>query len=90
MRYFFNMKIVSSKDGISISQWKYILDLMTETNMLGSKPSDTPIKVKKKTKINNRPNDKDRYQRLDGKLSYLSHTRSYIAFVVIVVSQHMH
>ncbi|XP_022852550.1 uncharacterized protein LOC111374150 [Olea europaea var. sylvestris] len=34
--------------------------------------------------------DKDRYQRLVGKLSYLSYTRLDIAVAVSVVSQHMH
>ena len=34
--------------------------------------------------------DKGRYQRLVGKLIYLSHTRPNIAFAVSVVSQYMH
>ncbi|KAL6351405.1 hypothetical protein AAG906_035197 [Vitis piasezkii] len=36
------------------------------------------------------PTDKGRYQRLVGKLIYLSHTRSDIAYAVSVVSQFMH
>ena len=32
----------------------------------------------------------DRYQRLVGRLIYLSHTRPNIAFAVSIVSQHMH
>ena len=34
--------------------------------------------------------DKERYQRLIGRLIYLSHTRPDIAFAVSVVSQFMH
>ena len=36
------------------------------------------------------PTDKERYQRLVGKLIYLSHTRPDIAYAVSVVSQFMH
>ena len=34
--------------------------------------------------------DKERYQRLVGKLIYLSHTRLDIAYAISVVSQFMH
>lgn len=34
IRYFLGMKIARSKKGISISQQKYVLDLLTETGML--------------------------------------------------------
>lgn len=36
------------------------------------------------------PNDKPRYQRLVGRLIYLSHTRLDIAYAVSVVSHFMH
>lgn len=35
--------MVRSKNGILISQQKYILDLLKETEMLGCKPADSPI-----------------------------------------------
>ena len=58
--------------------------------MLGCKPSDTPIEAGKRADNPGELVDKDRYQRLVGKLIYLSHTTSDIAFAVSVVSQHMH
>jgi hypothetical protein len=36
------------------------------------------------------PANKERYQRLVGKLIYLSHTRPDIAYAISVVSQFMH
>ena len=48
MWYFLGMEVARSKKGISVSQQKYTLDLLTETGMLGCKPSDTPIEARKK------------------------------------------
>ena len=47
MRYFLGMEVARSRKGISISQRKYVLDLLTETSMLGCKPSNIPIKARK-------------------------------------------
>ncbi|KAB1200448.1 hypothetical protein CJ030_MR0G007247 [Morella rubra] len=90
MRYFLGMEVARSKRGISVSQRKYILDLLTETGMLGCKPNDTPIEAGKRPEDDGNPVDKNRYQKLVGKLIYLSYTRPDIAFAVIVASQHMH
>ena len=60
--------------------------------MLGCKPIDTPMEVNKREENldEKMPIDKGRYQRLVGKLIYLSHTHPNIAFAVNRVSQHMH
>ena len=60
--------------------------------MLGCKLGDTPIDPNHKlgAMVDNDAVDKGRYQRLVGKLIYLSHTRPDIAFAVSVVSQFMH
>jgi hypothetical protein len=84
--------VARSKQGIFLSQRKYILDILTDTGMLASKPADTP------TELNHQlggypdqvPTKKERYQRLVGKLIYLGHTRPNITYVVSVVSQFIH
>ncbi|RVW21062.1 Retrovirus-related Pol polyprotein from transposon RE1 [Vitis vinifera] len=62
-----------------------------ETGMLGCKPVDTPMDpIGKIYKDNDsHPTDKDRYQRLVGKLIYLTHTRPDIGFAVSMVSHYM-
>ncbi|CAJ2646885.1 unnamed protein product [Trifolium pratense] len=84
-------RVARSKDGIVVSQQKYILDLLKETGMSGCRPADTPMDPNAKLwEEGSVPVDTGRYQRLVGKLIYLSHTRPNIAFSVSVVSQFMH
>nr|GEX53358.1 putative RNA-directed DNA polymerase [Tanacetum cinerariifolium] len=92
LMYFLGIEVMRSPQGIFICQKKYILDLLAETEMIDCKPADTPmitnqkLFMKTKAKFANR----DRYQRMVGKLIYLSHTRLDIAYAVGVVSQFMH
>jgi hypothetical protein len=60
--------------------------------MLGCKATDNPIEVNVKLGEDSESPlvDKGRYQRLVGRLIYLSHTRSDIAYAVSVISQFMH
>ena len=43
LRYFLGIKVTRSKQGIFISQRKYVINLLKETYMLGSKPKGLPI-----------------------------------------------
>ena len=90
-RYFLGMDIARTRHGIFVSQRKYVLDLLKETGMLGCKPASTPMESNKKigSGTDQTPMDKGRYQRLVGRLIYLSHTRPDIGFPVSVVSQYM-
>ena len=91
LKYFLGMEIARSKKGIAVSQRKYVLDLLNETGMLGCKPAETPMDstVKLDESDGSPPVDKGRYQRLVGKLIYLSHTRPDIGFSVSMVSKFM-
>ncbi|XP_059590835.1 retrovirus-related Pol polyprotein from transposon RE1 isoform X1 [Vitis vinifera] len=92
LKYFLGMEVARSRKGIVVSQRKYILDLLKETGMLGCKPIETPMDSQKKLGIEKEstPVDRGRYQRLVGRLIYLSHTRPDIGFAVSAVSQFMH
>lgn len=60
--------------------------------MLACQPVDAPMEVNHKHGAypDQVLTNKERYQRLVGKLIYLSHTRPDIAYAVSVVSQFMH
>ena len=92
LKYFLGIVVARSKHGVLLSQRKYVLDLLTETGMLGCKLVETPMEMNHKLEIHpdQAPIDKGRYQRLVGRLIYLSHTRLDIAYAVSVVSQFMH
>lgn len=76
LKYFLGIEVARSKQGIFLSQRKYILDLLSKVGLLECKPADTPIIQNHKLGEypNQVPTDKGRYQRLVGKLIYLSHT----------------
>ena len=92
LKYFLEIEVARSKNGIFLSQWKYVLDLLMEVGLLKCKPVDTPILQNHRLGeySNQVPADKVRYQRLVGKLIYLSHTHPDIVYAVSVVSQFMH
>jgi hypothetical protein len=91
LRYFLGIEVSRGSKGIFLSQRRYTLDLLTETGMIGSRPIATPIEQNHRLSCNDGTHvDRERYQRLVGRLIYLSHTRPDIAFAVSVVSQFMH
>ena len=92
LKYFMGIEVARSKQGIFLSQRKYVLDILTEVGMLECKPMDTPIVQNHRLRkySDQAPMDKGKYQRLVGKLIYLSHTCPDIAYVVSAVSQFMH
>ncbi|KAJ0444187.1 putative RNA-directed DNA polymerase [Helianthus annuus] len=92
LKYFLGIEVLKSNRGIFICQKKYVLDLLAETGMIDCKPSDTPMIMNQKLVMEEgaKLTDRGRYQRIVGKLIYLSHTRPDIAYAVGVVSQFMH
>jgi hypothetical protein len=91
LRYFLGIEIARSSKGIILSQRKYVLDLLSETGMLGCRPCGSPIDKNYQTYAESGdPMDRERYQRVVGCLIYLCHTRPDIAYAVSVVSRYMH
>jgi len=43
LKYFLGIEVAHSKEGIFISEQKYIVDLLIETGLLGCKAAETPI-----------------------------------------------
>lgn len=92
LRYFLWIEVAKSKDGIYMSQRKYILNLLIESKMLSCKPKSTPIDPKHQLggAIDGLPMDNGKYQRLVGKLIYLSNTWPNITYAIGIVSKFMH
>ncbi|GJV69414.1 ribonuclease H-like domain-containing protein [Tanacetum coccineum] len=96
LKYFLGIEVIKTNDGICLSQRKYCLEILSEYGLLAYKPSQTPIESK--LIIGGKPiNTKDKplkniteYQKLLGKLIYLTHTRPDISYAVYSLSQFMH
>lgn len=91
LRYFLGIEVAQSQKGIILTQRKYVLDLLNETGILGCRPASTPIDPNHKLCAESGdPVNKERYQRLVGRLIYLCHTRPDISYAVSIVSRYMH
>ncbi|GJU00031.1 putative RNA-directed DNA polymerase [Tanacetum coccineum] len=95
LKYFLGIEVVDTSSGICLNQRKYVLDLLSEYGMLACKPSKTPLVSK--LSISNEETENDSllenvtdYQKLMGKLIYLTHTRPDISYAVHCLSQFMH
>ncbi|XP_071708042.1 uncharacterized mitochondrial protein AtMg00810-like [Rutidosis leptorrhynchoides] len=95
LKYFLGIEVLKTEKGICLSQRKYCLELLNDYGLLGCKPMSTPIEPN--LCVNCDPSDKDQlltnvteYQKLVGRLIYLTLTRPDISFVVHILSQYMH
>ena len=89
LKYFLGIEVTQSNSEVVISQRKYTLDILTDTDMLNCKLVNTPMdpNVKLVPSKGELLRDPGRYRRLVGKLNYLTITRPDISFPVSVVSQ---
>ncbi|GKC81299.1 ribonuclease H-like domain-containing protein [Tanacetum coccineum] len=91
LKYFLGIKVIDINRGIFLNQRKCVLDLLSDYGMLACKPAKTPLMSK--LVISNEASDNDPildnitdYQKLMGKLIYLTNTRPDISYVVHCLS----
>ncbi|KAL3327204.1 hypothetical protein AABB24_037749 [Solanum stoloniferum] len=104
LKYFLGIEFSKTTEGILMNKRKYALGLVSELGLAGCKPTFTPLEfnhqltstmfdkcIGKNVNAEDRPlSDCGKYQRVVGRLLYLTMTRPDTTFVVQVLSQYMH
>lgn len=91
-KYFLGIEVARNSSGMYLSQRKYILDIISDTGLLGAKPVSHPIEQNHKLALAGGDTlpDPFRYRRLVGRLIYLSVTRPELSYAIHILSQFMH
>ncbi|XP_004309959.1 PREDICTED: uncharacterized mitochondrial protein AtMg00810-like [Fragaria vesca subsp. vesca] len=83
--------MAASQKGLFLNQRKYVLDLLEEAKVIECKPARTLLDSKLQFDTKGESLESlSYYQRLVGKLIYLTITRPDISYAVSIVSQFMH
>nr|XP_043611879.1 uncharacterized mitochondrial protein AtMg00810-like [Erigeron canadensis] len=95
LKYFLGIEVINTNNGVCLNQRKYCLDLISEFGLLAGKPISVPLDPNVHLSSEDSENDPvlkniTEYQRLIGRLIYLTHTRPDIAYTVHCLSQFMH
>ncbi|GKF11775.1 ribonuclease H-like domain-containing protein, partial [Tanacetum coccineum] len=94
LKYFLGIEVIKSDKDLCLSQRKYCLELLKDYGLLGCKLVFTPMVPNsvlpyKPTEDDPLLNNITGYQKLFGKLIYLTHTRPDIAYYVHCLAQYM-
>ncbi|CAN6725556.1 unnamed protein product [Malus baccata var. baccata] len=91
LNYFLGIEMATPSKWLFLHQHKYVLDLLQEENMLDCKPGITPLDCRLRLNIEGEAmHDVSYYQRLVGKLIYLTITHPIITYAVSLARQFMH
>jgi len=83
--------MTTSSKGLFLNQRKYVVNLLQDAKMLYTKPFVTLLDIKLTLDSSSEPlASYNHYQKIVGKLIYLTITRPDITFVVNLVSQYIH
>ncbi|KAJ1697014.1 hypothetical protein LUZ63_005526 [Rhynchospora breviuscula] len=91
LKYFLGIEIAQGPKGLLLYQRKYTLDILSECELLGSKPVAFSMKQNHKlsTAIGEPMANPERYRRLVGRLIYLTITRPELCYSVHILAQFM-
>ncbi|XP_019433075.1 PREDICTED: uncharacterized protein LOC109339972 [Lupinus angustifolius] len=91
LKYFLGLEVARSKQGITLCQRKYALDLLSDSSFLSSKPMHTPMTKHPHLHQEDSPpyNNLVLYRQLVGRLLYLTNTRPDLSFAIQQLSQFM-
>uniref|UniRef100_A0A3Q7EXN8 Reverse transcriptase Ty1/copia-type domain-containing protein n=1 Tax=Solanum lycopersicum TaxID=4081 RepID=A0A3Q7EXN8_SOLLC len=98
LKFFLGMEFSRSAKGILMNQMKYALEIISDLGLGNAKPAWTPLEANVRLTIQELDHltgevddelfeDKEQYQRLIGKMLYLTMTRPNIAYSVQTFSQ---
>jgi hypothetical protein len=93
MHYFLGLEVWQRQGKIFLVEGKYIVDVLKRFGMMDCKSMSTPIVTNLK-KLHDSDTgsylvDPTMYRQLIGSLMYMIHTRPYICYAVIAMSQFM-
>ncbi|XP_022867515.1 uncharacterized protein LOC111387203, partial [Olea europaea var. sylvestris] len=91
LHYFLGLEVTRSSKGIHLTQRKYTLNILSDSSMVGFKPLKLPLEQNfKLQKASGQPLlDPSSYRRLNGRLLYLTITRTDISYAIQLLSQFM-
>lgn len=92
LSYFMGIEATRTSKRLHLMQKKYVIDLLTRTNMLQARPVSTPMSPTPKLSLHSGTplESSTEYHTVPGSLQYLAFTRPDIAYAVNKLSQFMH
>jgi hypothetical protein len=86
LKNFLGIEMATSHKGLFLNQHIYVLDLLCEADMLDCKPTKTPLDSKLQLTLDGDSFDQPQlYQKLVGKLIYLTITRPNLSHLVVLL-----